>query len=433
MKLLKNIILKVYRCRNLSLLLILLASILVSSAFLSFLGNTGPTEHAIPGTDYFNCYKPFADSILRGEGSYLPTDLPGHEGTFFVCNPPGYPLFLAVVFGVAQLFNVDELNLIVYFNIFVIALSACLLFLIVEYLFNRKVSLISAFLWLSYPFNLWFIKNPNTEVFFIFLLLLGTWLFLSCLKKKQFGFLFFVGLILGMVCLVRPIALFLPFVFASAIFLLAKSENTKKKILLVFLLVLGSLIPILIWEAGLLIITGQFIFFSSGGPPSIVDGLTFALRPGSAGDQVVVSDDLMDFMIRAEEGSLDSFSKVVGFLGNELAERPVVLVKLLGWKLARSWYATSQMWWEAKILLVQLVYLAFGLFGLVHLLKKCREKLPEIIFLLSIIFYFWLMTVSALSILRYMVPAMAFVVVFSAVGAVLVIRPLLKMFSKNES
>jgi 4-amino-4-deoxy-L-arabinose transferase-like glycosyltransferase len=433
MKILKNIIFKIYRSRNLSLLFILLASLVASFAFMFFLGDTGPSEHAIPGTDYFNCYKPFADSILRGEGSYLPTDLPGHEGTFFVCNPPGYPLFLAVVFGFARLFNIGELNLIVYFNILVIALSACLLFLIVEHLFSRKISLISAFLWLSYPFNLWFIKNPNTEVFFIFLLLLGTWLFLSCLRKKKFEFVFFVGLVLGMVCLVRPIALFLPFVFSLSVFLLAREENLKKKILLVFLLMLGSLIPILIWEAGLLIITGQFIFLSSGGPPSIVDGLTFALKPGSAGNQVTVSGSLMNFMVRAETGNLDSFSKVVGFLGNELVEGPVTLIELIGWKLARSWYATSQMWWETKILLVQLVYLIFGGLGLIHLLRKCKSKMPEIIFLISIILYFWFMTVSALSILRYMVPAMAFVVIFSAAGAVLIIDPLLKkIFPRNE-
>jgi len=213
----KNIILKIYRSRSLSLALIFLTSLLASFAFLLILGDTGPAEHAIPGTDYFNCYKPFADSILRGEWAYMPLNLSGHEGTFFICSTPGYPLFLTVVFSVSKLLGINELGLIVYFNILVIALSACLLFLIADLLFNRKVALVSAFLWLSYPFNLWFIKNPNTEVLFIFLLLLGSWLYLSCLRKRQMGFIFLAGLILGVVCLVRPIALFLPFAFACPI------------------------------------------------------------------------------------------------------------------------------------------------------------------------------------------------------------------------
>jgi len=149
---------------------------------------------------------------------------------------------------------------------------------------------------------------------------------------------------------------------------------------------------------------------------------------------VVVSKDIMDLMIRAEEGGLDSFSKVINFLGKELVERPITLAKLFGWKLVRSWYATSQMWWETKILLVQLVYILSGLFGLIYLFRKCQKKIPEAIFLLTLILYFWFMTISALSILRYMVPAMAFVVIFSAVAIVFITGSLLKkLISQNES
>jgi hypothetical protein len=142
----------------------------------------------------------------------------------------------------------------------------------------------------------------------------------------------------------------------------------------------------------------------------------------------------MDMMVRAEYGNLDSLPKIAGFLGQELVERPIVLVKLLGWKLVRSWYATSQMWWETKIILVQLVYLLPASFGLIYLIKKRKEYFSKIVFLLGIILYFWLMTIAALSILRYMVPAMAFVVILSAVPVVLIANPLTKkLFSKNES
>lgn len=45
-----------------------------------------------------------------------------------------------------------------------------------------------------------------------------------------------------------------------------------------------------------------------------------------------------------------------------------------------------------------------------------RDRLGYIIYLLAPIFYFWGMTVLALSILRYMVAAMGFIIIFSAIS-----------------
>lgn len=421
----KKIISKFINCRKWTLLVILFASILASFAFVIVFGGVGPSQHAVPGTDYFNCYKPFAQSIIAGNWIFL------DKGSV-VCAAPGYPLFIAVILQISNFLNIGELELILVFNIIITALSCCLLFLLADFLFGRKTAIVAAFLWMTYPFNLWFIKNPNTEIVFILLLLFSTWLYLSSLKKGGLKLLSLAGFIMGLNILFRPIALFLPFLFAIFIFFIERDKALSKKILLVIVFLLFALIPVSFWETAISSATGQFILLSSGGPSSIVDGLTFALKSGAGGDKVDVPADVLALMERANDSNLNSVSKIAKFLWGETIHNTGGFLKLICLKLIRSWYATSQKWWEGKILLVQFLYLIPSFFGFVYIWKKCREKKREILLLLAIILYSWFMTVVALSIMRYMIPAMALIIIFFAVTANLLITYLHKKIRKDE-
>ena len=59
-----------------------------------------------------------------------------------------------------------------------------------------------------------------------------------------------------------------------------------------------------------------------------------------------------------------------------------------------------------------------------------NHLLPEAIFLLAVIVYFWFMTIAALSIMRYIVPVMPFVIIFSAFAVNILIE---KIFPKLKS
>lgn len=415
----------IYNNKRLLLAFIFLVSLLVSLIFLTLLGNIGPPQHLIPGTDYLNFYQPVANNILQGEGITL-------KGELGLRYPPGYPIILSMIFAISSLLGISKLGLIVIFNIIMVALATCFLFLIAESIFNKKIAVIASALWLSYPFNLWFIKNPNTEVPFILLLYAGIWLYLLALKKKHFGFIFLSGAILGLAALVRPMGLLLPLLFILLIFFLLK-ENPKKLCLwLALALLMGNLMAILPWEVYVFSITGKVVPLSTGGPPSAVDGLAFALKLGAGGDQVTVSSDVLALMERARSESLTTGAKVFQFCTEELINRPATFFKLIGLKLVRSWYATSQMWWEGKILIVQLVYLIPGLIGIIYGFRKYKDKIYNIIFLLGIILYFWLMTILVLSILRYMVPAMGLIIIFSAITVSIFIDKI-KFFPKPNS
>ena len=412
----------IYNNKRLLLFFIFLVSLIVSLLFLIFLGYVGPWQHDTPGTDYLSFYEPVANNILQGEGITL-------KGELGLRYPPGYPIILAIIFGLAQLLGVSELGLVVVFNVIVTAGATCFLFLIAESIFNRKIAFITSFLWLSYPLNLWFLKNPNTEVPFIFLLYTGIWLYFLALKKKHLGFIFLSGAILGLASLVRPISFLLPFILALLVFALLKENSKSLCFMLVLIVLVGNFIAILPWEVYVFSAIGQVIPLSNSGPTSIVDGLTFAVKPGAGDNQVVVSKDVQELMKRADSQDLSTGVKILHFVTGELVNKPIAFLKLVGWKLIRAWYATSQMWWEGKTLMVQLIYLVPGFFGIIYGFKKYKDKIYSIILLLGIILYFWLMTFLALSILRYMVPAMGLMIIFSAITVNILIAKM-KFFSK---
>jgi lysophospholipid acyltransferase (LPLAT)-like uncharacterized protein len=91
------------------------------------------------------------------------------------------------------------------------------------------------------------------------------------------------------------------------------------------------------------------------------------------------------------------------------------VIKLIFIKMARSWYATGQMWWEGKILMVQFLYLLSGLAGIICAIKMHKKEVKKIAVLFAVILYFWAITVLVLSVLRYMVPAMGIIIIFSSV------------------
>jgi hypothetical protein len=93
-------------------------------------------------------------------------------------------------------------------------------------------------------------------------------------------------------------------------------------------------------------------------------------------------------------------------MARESIVRPVAVVKLFLLKAARSWYGTDSRRLETPLMLLQLAYLALILWvtRVSWQLGGTARKLTVSIWLIA--FYFWGMTIVALSISRYMLPAM---------------------------
>ena len=395
--------------KRILLKLVFFNSLFISFIFLVFFRNLGPVEHRVPGTDYFVRYAPIARQILDGQGIPLQKD-------DVVTGTPGYPLFLLPIFALSKILRVDELGLIVFSNAIVTAFGACFLFLLTADLFSKKIAFITSLLWSVYPLNLWFIKNPNTEVPFMLLFFIAIWLHLKGANARHLLNFFLVGILLGLALLVRPIALFLPLLFAGALFFLRWRKEQFLKILRnASILIGGSLCVIAPWTLYASIETGHFVPVSSLGPSASSVGLSYAFV-GDGRHQRDVPSDVRLLMKEARDKKLERTNDIAVFVFDALREKPIPFLKLLLLKLMRSWYATYEMWGETQIIILQIPHVLLAIFGIRLAFKKFPNRANDLWFLLSIVCYFWLITFLSLSIVRYTIPAMALLMCFAAVS-----------------
>lgn len=411
----------IYNNKRQLLISIFIFSLLTALFYLFFLKDVGPKEHKIPGPDYLDYYEPVANSIMKGEG--IPV-----KKNIGIRYPIGYPLILSVLFSVSNFLNIDKLRLIVISNVLITAFTSCFLFLFVNSIFNKKIALISAFLWMTYPFNLWLTKNPNTEVPFILLFYLALWQYILGIKRLSLKFFFISGALIGFMSLIRPISIFLPFLLAILTPFLIKQSNLWQKFIFSLLLLMTYLIVISPWIIYVYLNTGRLIPLSTGGPPSIYGGLTMMLSEPEEKGKVILPPDVINLITELKERNMESFTNIFHSFLEKLVNKPVVFLKLISIKMTRAWYATSETWWEKEISLVQLFYLIPGIIGLLFSFKKFKEKIPYLLLLLIIIIYFWLATIVAFSILRYMIPVMGILMIFSAITLNTIMNKLIKSY-----
>lgn len=399
------------------LLFVFLASLVFSLLFLVFLKDIGPSDHKIPGSDYLVYFEPMANNILQGKGITLNGTLPLNIG-------PAFPVILAGVFFFSDIFGIDRAFGIVFFNVIATAFTSCILFLLAKNIFNKKIALISAFLWASYPFNLWFLKNPNTEIAFIPLLYLGIFFYVLALKNKSYKFAFWSGVFLALSSSVRIISLFLGLFLAVLLFIfLFKSASFKFKTAIVAIFLLGSFVITVPWALYAEQKSGSFIPVSKLGKKSIVFGFT-SILPRGDNKAFGLSDKAKESLekIRAIsnlEGEKKAFYALLG----EMANHPLMFLNIFWIRISRVWYATYSMWWEKQILAVQSIYLLTAVLGLFYFFREYKgvfksvfEKEQIVISILAVAVYFWIMAVLGGSILRYMVPAMGLLMMFSAIA-----------------
>ncbi|HEV8337957.1 MAG TPA: glycosyltransferase family 39 protein [Candidatus Polarisedimenticolia bacterium] len=389
--------------RLLSVPFLVIASVIVQVAFLAMLPDAVSRNQSV---DWFTHHKPVTENLLRGKG------LVDNAGNLCTRYPPGYFFFLAPLFWLARRLSGEPLVLVAVANVILASATGVLLFRLGEKLFDRRVGGFACLLWTTYPLNLWLLKQPDDEVPFLFVMVLGLLVIASTLLGTGTSGFFLGGALLGLAALVRPAAWMLgPFLALGLLIL--KIPNRLKA---AALLTAGFFLPILPWEIVMYRSLGQILPLSSGGPPTMMDGLTFAVKPRLGDAQVRVPADLRDWMERtqAKRPELDSPGKILRYLTGEGAEAKPLL-ELLFFKIVRSWYGTEMLWHETEILLVNSVYLVLALPG-VFLAGRwdLARKTPRIL-LLTLVVYFWGMTTMVFSLARYMVPAIMILQLFAAV------------------
>lgn len=369
--------------------------------------------HLNVNTDYFTDYKPTAENILDGRG------ILGADGQLETRYPPSYPLFLVAAYRLGDLLHVDREKAIIAFNLMVGAASSLLVYMTVELLFGASIALLTWLLWTTYIPCLVTMLHPNSEVPFMLFFFAAVWVFClgTCREQVSTRTGVFAGLLLGAAALVRPIAVFLPLVFIAALAFTDDKpvqKRKKERSKLVAAILLGFLLPIAPWELFVFERTGRFILLSSNGPATISEGLVFGLAPGSAGDQVNISSHLRELMERAnrERPGMRTNGSILRFVWNESVRNPRGVAELAVLKLRRAWYGMYSKRYEWLILALQLPYLLLAAAGIVLSFRTHKEMSVQLMFVCGLVAYFWIMTCLVVPMLRYMVPVMAWMMLF---------------------
>lgn len=376
-------------------------SILVTIVFWTMLPATFRKNE---NSDFITFYEPVARNILAGRGFTL------LDGTPAIRYPPGFPLALAGIFALAHIMNIPEETALSGFTVLGVGLSSVFVFLVGKMVWGVLPALVSALLWMTYPFALGLTEQPNSEIPFIAVFYGGFCLFLHALLRRRRTWLTFLtsGFLVGVAALIRPIAIGASLVMGGIVWLAGWQMTVRVRLTLITALLLGSIGAMFPWEAWVYSNAGNVVLLSTGGPSSMRDGLTFGVNPKSWRRRTKVPQDVAALMqdIRSRSSERQSLGGIASIMVGELQTRPLAVIKLYAMKAARSWYGTNTGRLETPIILIQIVYLGLAMWGGRIAWRQGGAAKQLVISVWLIVLYFWGMTVLALSILRYMVPIM---------------------------
>jgi len=266
---------------------------------------------------------------------------------------------------------------------------------------------------------LWLARQPASEIPFILVSYFGLFLFFVSMEKNDKSMLRFVliGLLFGASMLIRPIAIGIPIVITGVFLFIGRKKQWKMRAIQSIVLVVTAYGTLLPWQAWWYFQTSEYMFLSQGGLPGMRDGLTYAVQKAKYRQQFVISEDVRTVMrnVSDNQNVLVSTSRVGVFMLNELTRDPVAVLKLIGLKIMRSWYATDSGRYETPIMLLQAGYFVVILIGSIRVfgrrtLSSIQRKVS--IYIIAIVAYYWLMTISVLSIVRYMTPVIGLLFIF---------------------
>ncbi len=151
---------------------------------------------------------------------------------------PGYPLFVA---GIYAIFGYHPW-IVLLFQIILDTLACFLLFRAFSRIFNSHLAYIAAIIYAIDPYVIMYDSFLFCDSFFVFLLITGLFIFSYIVQaqrsnKKHLFLIFLMGLLMGIMSMVKPIALYLPLVIIIYSMMASRSHrlNSVKHSLLILL------------------------------------------------------------------------------------------------------------------------------------------------------------------------------------------------------
>jgi hypothetical protein len=366
----------------------------------SLAGALMPESFTAPASDFHRHYRPTA-LWFCGELE------PGARTIWTLFRyPPGFAACIALLYRIADMLDVSRAVVLTVGLRAAFAGGAAALWASSRLLWNGARAWAPALAWLLYAPALWLGARPLSETVFLPLLFVIFFLHVRAITHRRLSLRGALGMgaLMGLAMLVRPIAAGLPAVSAVAIWRLGFVRDSGKAALAL----LGAAILVVTpWELYLANHAGRLYPLCVNGTHSAADGLTFGVRARGYRIERRWGEAETEFM-HALDSSLCSRMSATGLIATvwrEARDHPLGALRLAALKAIRPWYGTDSGRNEWLAGLCNLLFALPAAAGLAWRIISRRMVTPAAAATLAYVGYFWLASVAALSIARYMVPA----------------------------
>jgi len=359
-------------------------------------------------------------------GDYTPQVNSLFEGHWFVDvhnrlmdrHPPLTAFTFFLVTRLAAAIGLSRVYAYMVFIIVIVSVSNIMLYHITNVLGYRIISLITSILFATCPFigilPLKLISEPMF-IFFTFWALYVLMQEYTSVSKRLIQYVK-IGVSLGFCMLSRPIGIeyegfFIFFIFACF------AAPVSKKLLFSIVMVISSFVVILPWEHAMYKYNHSVRLLSSAGVYATRDGMSFNKK---AYRQHFAFPADVDSMLQRFYKNYDHYQtahEVHLFLLDEFHRSPITVFKLYYIKAQRFWYGVESQnpRYELFNKLLISVYLALCFLGMFTAFRL-KGGMPPKLFFIGFILLNWFTAVMFLPLLRYLVPVIGILFIFSAFG-----------------
>jgi 4-amino-4-deoxy-L-arabinose transferase-like glycosyltransferase len=358
-------------------------------------------------------YAPQVTSLLAGRG-FLTTD-----GHLLHRYPPAFPILLAGTYRAADIFSVDRSSMVFAVSAVFLATAAIIIFALARLFLAEWSAFVAAMVFASHPHMLYLLLAPMSETPFMVFFYGSLLALLKAVSNTNRDHppqdAIVCGVLLGLAMLTRPIAVFLPLVFAMSMVVWGQPTRRARGLFCLLFLVTVSLI-IAPWEAVVYNNTHEVVLLSSGAVQGMRDGLSFNNKAFRQKLELPREVERLSNDAWEQDRTFAAPRDVGKFLLDKLGRSPVAVAQLFALKAARAWFGTDSQDHNLELFnkLFLVVYMPVVGLGMFYYWRDRRGSVALAKVLLLVVAYFWGMAILVLSIARYMVPAVGLLLIFTA-------------------
>ena len=316
---------------------------------------------------------------------------------------PIYPYFLGLVYN----FEGQSYCSIRIIQILLNSLCVLLVYFIGKDVFSKRVGNISALIYAIYPGFIMFTGFLMTEILSTFFLLSAIAIIIKSLRKKSILLAGGGGILLGLSTLTKPSTLFFP-IFLITISLMRKEYRSYIKYYTVLLIIM--IITVIPWTIR------NYVTFDKLIPVSIFTGYNFYLGSFHPDDKSSFSleefkADYWEDPIEKDKFYLNkSIERIFSAPADFISYMPLKLIYFyLPFGLAVIGSSTSAI--AITLIFSQFILLFFALLGI----YRCGFTKQSVL-LINLILYFTIIHLIIISVPRFNIPIMPFLIIFNAHG-----------------